>query len=64
MLQLAQLPSRANKVEEVAGKVVTLANHGLPYRPPEQDSLPATSANNVQVTHLNRRSQLHPQLVV
>ena len=64
MLQVAQLLFRANKVEEVAGKVVTPANHGLLYRPPEQGSLPATSVSNVRVTHLNRRNQLRLQLGV
>jgi hypothetical protein len=64
MLQAARLLSRANKVEAVAGKVVTPANHGLLYRLPEQDSLPATSVSNARATRLNRRSLLRLQLVV
>ena len=58
MLEAAQLPSKANRVEVVAGKVATPANHGLLCRPPEQVSLQlATSANNARVGHLNKKSQ-------
>jgi hypothetical protein len=52
-LQIALTPFKASQVEVVAGTVVTPANHGRLYRPPEQAHrvLPTSMSSRREVRH-------------